>query len=267
MSNACSLTCLLTRQPIYSFTSKHSAEWCAAAWKQRRRQALSLKGTPDTDGSEQPLQTSPSLDFVRSSLPQLTQGKQAPQGSYQAKGADPDAPQGPDQATEADVTAPPSKAAGPRLPARVGKRSVPHVNHGQVLVSQDNQHPPDAAAPEAAAPKQQLPEEEEQQHASELQRHSAVSASQAGGTRQPPKKKKDRKEKKRKHKGSKRSSAAQESSAHQESSSLAETSDRGRSLSLEPSSAAADDDQTAMVRCWLLQLPAGPFGSLCSTRR
>ena len=266
MSNACSLTCLLTRQPIYSFTSKHSAEWCAAAWKQRRRQALSLKGTPDTDGSEQPLQTSPSLDFVRSSLPQLTQGKQAPQGSYQAKGADPDAPQGPDQATEADVTAPPSKAAGPRLPARVGKRSVPHVNHGQVLVSQDNQHPPDAAAPEAAAPKQQLPEEEEQ-HASELQRHSAVSASQAGGTRQPPKKKKDRKEKKRKHKGSKRSSAAQESSAHQESSSLAETSDRGRSLSLEPSSAAADDDQTAMVRCWLLQLPAGPFGSLCSTRR
>lgn len=222
--------------------------------------------------------TSPSLDLVRSSLPLLTRGKQGPeaehqakganpngpQGPDQAKGANPDAPQAPDQAKEADVTAPPSKAAGPRLPARVGKRSVPHVNHGQVLVSQDNQHAPDAAAPEAAGPKQQLPGEE--QHASELQPHSAVSVSQAGGTGQPSKKNKDRKEKKRKHKGSKQSLAAQESCAHQDSSSLMGASDRGRSVSLEPSSAAAADDQTAMVRCWLLLLLAGALAPLCQTR-
>ena len=193
------------------------------------------------------------MDAVRSTLPQLKQGKQAHQGPHQVEGADPVVPQGPDQALEADATAPLNKAAGPRLPARFGKGSVPYVNRGQVLVSKTNQHPPDhAAAPQAAPPQQQLPEEE--QHASELQRHSAVSASQARGSGQPSKKKKARKEKKRKHK---HSSAAQEgSSAHWESSSLAGGSERGRSLSLEPSSAAAAaaaaaaNDQNAMVRCW-----------------
>ena len=187
------------------------------------------------------------MDAVRSSLPQLKQGKQAHQGPHQAEGADPVVPQGLDQALEADATAPLNKAAGPRLPARFGKGSVPYVNRGQVLVSKTNQHPPDhAAVPQAAPPQQQLPEEE--QHASELQRHSAVSASQAHGSGQPSKKKKARKEKKRKHK---HSSAAQEgSSAHWESSSLAGGSERGRSLSLEPSSAAAANDQNAMVRCW-----------------
>lgn len=202
---------------------------CAAAWKQKRRQALSLKGTPDRARSEQPSQASPTLDSAHSPMPQLGQSKHAPQAVHQAKGADPTAPAG--------------LAAAPRLPARATNRFASPISHGKVLVTK---HHTTAAAGGTA---KQPPEEEQ---APEVQRDGTVSTGQAPDKGQPSKKKKDQKEKKRKHKGSKQLSAAEESSTHQTSSSLAEASDQGRSSSLDPSSAAAaaadDDNQTHMVR-------------------
>ena len=227
-----SLTPSLTISLTHSLT--HSAELCAVVWRQQRKQALSLKPTPDKAHLKQPLHASPALDSVRSSLPQLKQGKQVPKGgSPQAKGKN---------ATAPSMSGQP---AGPRLPSRTVKRLVPPVNHRQVLVSKDKQHVPvPAAADIAGFNKQQSPEEES---ASKMEANGAVGAEQVAAGGQPSKKKKDRKEKKRKPKGSKQSSAAQESSTQQDSSSIAGHSHRGRSLSVEPSDVAAAD-QASMVR-------------------
>lgn len=220
-------------------------------------QALSLKATPDKARSEG-IQTSPSLQSVRSSLPQLNGEKQVHQGQSKPAGSPSREPSasGQSPSKRLDALDGDSKRQGVLEPrhdkvaaalkqVKAAKQNAAAQQKDELLSQSDQ--------PAAAAASAQDQHEQQSHHGdspSKADHHKLASAKQGTGHQEwdslALKKRKDRKHKKKKRKGSKDdtqpaedSSTLEGSSARQQSSAMTGPSQRGRILSVQPGTSAA----------------------------